>query len=169
MPASRVVHDLDRFHQEMGALDGPMIVVTVAVGERRAGCLVGFHTQVSIDPARYLVCLSVNNHTYRLAKEATHLGVHFLGAEQRALAARFGTRCSADVDKFDGLEARTGPGGAPVLAESAHWFVGEIHGTLSFDDHAAFGLVPVASGGASDRRPLLGFQAVKDLDAGHAP
>jgi flavin reductase (DIM6/NTAB) family NADH-FMN oxidoreductase RutF len=163
------VRDLDRFHREMAALDGPMIVVTAAAGARRAGCLVGFHTQVSIDPARYLVCLSVNNHTYRIAAGTTHLGVHFLGADQRAMAARFGTRCSDEVDKFHGLEVEVGPGGAPVLRDVAHWFVAEIDGTLPVGDHVAFGLVPVASGGAPDRRPLLGFQAVKDLDAAHAP
>ena len=163
------MHDLDRFHREMAALDGPMIVVTAAAGARRAGCLVGFHTQVSIDPARYLVCLSVNNHTYGIAKESTHLGVHFLGAEQRPLAERFGTRCSDRFDKFAGLDVQVGAGGVPVLVDCAHWFVAEIDGTLPVGDHVAFGLVPVASAGAPDRRPLLGFQGVKDLDAAHAP
>lgn len=163
------MRDLDRFHREMATLDGPMIVVTVAGGPHRAGCLVGFHTQVSIDPPRYLVCLSVNNHTYRIAKDATHLGVHFLGTEQRDVAARFGTRCSATFDKFAGLEVHDGPGGAPVVHDCAHWFVGQILGTLPIDDHVAFALEPVASGGAEDRRALLGFQGVKDLDAAHAP
>lgn len=32
------------------ALDYPMFVVTVAAGGERAGCLVGFATQCSIDP-----------------------------------------------------------------------------------------------------------------------
>lgn len=165
----RRVADLERFHQEMGALDGPMVVVTVSAGEQRAGCLVGFHTQVSIDPARYLVCLSDKNHTYRVAKGATHLAVHFLGAEQLDLATRFGTLCSATSDKFEGLALTVGPGGAPIVEDCAHWFVGEIQGSLPIHDHVAFALEPVASGGATDRRRLLGFQAAKHLDAGHAP
>ena len=161
--------ELRRFHDEMAALDGPMVVVTVATGARRAGCLVGFHTQVSIDPARYLVCLSVNNHTYRLAADATHLGVHFLSGRQLGVAERFGTSCSADTDKFADLVVSEGPGGAPVLADCAHWFVGEIHAVMDLGDHVAFGLEPVASGGADEREPLLGFQAVRHLDAAHAP
>lgn len=165
------MHDLDRFHREMAALDGPMIVVTVADGPggRRAGCLVGFHSQLSIDPARYLVCLSVNNHTYRIARGATHLGVHFLAAEQRDLAARFGTRCSDTFDKFDGLAVGQGPGATPVVTDCAHWFVGAVLGTLPVDDHVAFVLEPVASGGSPEPRELLGFQSVKAFDAAHAP
>ena len=38
-------------------LDYPMYVATVRVGEHRAGCLVGFATQASIDPPRFLVGL----------------------------------------------------------------------------------------------------------------
>ena len=38
------------------ALDYPMFIVTVAPDGGRAGCLVGFATQCSIDPVRFLVC-----------------------------------------------------------------------------------------------------------------
>lgn len=161
---------LERFHEEMGTLDGPMIVVTAGVGSERAGCLVGFHTQVSIEPPRYVVCLSVNNHTFRTATRATHLGVHFLSQDQLALAERFGTMCGARTDKFDGLELIDGPGDVPVLAECAHWFVGAILGTLPIDDHVAFSLKPITSGGTPERSGrLLGFQSVKHLEAGHEP
>ncbi|MFE2251449.1 flavin reductase, partial [Streptomyces lavendulae] len=42
-------------------LDGPVYVVAVAVavGAERAGCLVGFASQCSIDPPRFIVWLSV--------------------------------------------------------------------------------------------------------------
>ena len=57
------------------SLGGPMIIVTTAGGGRRAGCLVGFATQAGIDPPRFLVCLSVVNRTYRVARNASHLAV----------------------------------------------------------------------------------------------
>lgn len=160
---------LDRFHDEMATLDGPMVVVTARAGDDRAGCLVGFHTQASIDPARYLVCLSTKNHTYATATRSTHLAVHFLADHHFAVAERFGAACGAEIDKFAGLGFRDGPGGAPILDDCAHWFVGAVLGTLPIDDHVAFGLEPVASGGASRRSALLGFQAVKGLAAGHPP
>jgi flavin reductase (DIM6/NTAB) family NADH-FMN oxidoreductase RutF len=36
----------------MSALDAPLVVVTAAEAQERAGCLVGFHCQSSIEPAR---------------------------------------------------------------------------------------------------------------------
>lgn len=161
--------ELSRFNREMATLDGPMVVVTASSGSQRAGCLVGFHTQASIAPPRYLVCLSVKNHTYLAASRATHLAVHFLGIEQSAMAERFGTRCSSTTNKFDGLDVEAGPGGVPIVNDCAHWFVGEILGTLPIDDHVTFALEPVLSGGASRRAALLGFQSVKHLDAAHDP
>jgi flavin reductase (DIM6/NTAB) family NADH-FMN oxidoreductase RutF len=39
-------------------LDYTMVVVTAQADAGPAGCLVGFSTQSSIDPPRFLVCLS---------------------------------------------------------------------------------------------------------------
>lgn len=146
-----------------------MIVATARHGADRAGCLVGFHTQASVEPPRYLVCLSVKNHTYRTAVRSTHLGVHFLGQDQLAIAERFGTLCGADTDKFDGIECQEGPGDTPIISECAHWFVGAVVTTVDIDDHVAFALEPVASGGSPRSTALLGFQAVKHLVAAHDP
>ncbi|WP_255360521.1 flavin reductase, partial [Frankia sp. EI5c] len=52
------------FHDAVSAISYPMAVVTTAVDGERSGCLVGFHTQCGIDPPRYLVCISHNNHTF---------------------------------------------------------------------------------------------------------
>lgn len=153
----------------MATLDGPMVVVTATGGATRAGCLVGFHTQVSIDPARYLVCLSKKNHTYAVAAQATHLAIHFLRHDQLELAATFGTRCGALVDKFASAETTIGPAGSIIVRDCAHWFVGAVIGSLDLGDHVAFGLEPLASGGDVYDGPLLSFQDVKHLDAAHAP
>ena len=45
------------FDELMGELDYPMFIVTAAREGERAGCLVGFATQTSIHPSRFLVCL----------------------------------------------------------------------------------------------------------------
>ena len=62
----------DPFDSLMASLDPPMVVVTAAAGGERAGCLVGFHSQSSIEPARCCVWLSKANHTYRVALLAAH-------------------------------------------------------------------------------------------------
>ena len=88
----------EAFDSLMASLDGPMVVVTTAVAGERAGCLVGFHAQSSIDPQRYCLWLSKANHTYRVALRSTHLAVHFLTDDDIDLAERFGTRTGEDVD-----------------------------------------------------------------------
>ncbi|WP_255355718.1 flavin reductase, partial [Frankia sp. CpI1-P] len=50
------------FHEAVSAISYPMVIVTAAVPDgERSGCLVGFHTQCSIEPARYLLCISQAN------------------------------------------------------------------------------------------------------------
>jgi len=110
----------DAFTSIMSSLDNPLIVVTTAEGAERAGCLVGFHAQSSIDPDRYCVWLSKANHTYRVGLRATHLAIHFLTAGDLALARRFGTLTGDATDKFAGLRVSRGPDGVPVLEDCPH-------------------------------------------------
>ncbi|MFF5809727.1 flavin reductase [Streptomyces sp. NPDC012746] len=96
-------------------LDGPMYVVTVASGAERAGCLVGFASQCSIDPPRFTVWLSIANHTYRVARQAEYLTLHLLHRNDRALAELFGGETGDQVDKFARIGWRPGESGSPIL------------------------------------------------------
>jgi flavin reductase (DIM6/NTAB) family NADH-FMN oxidoreductase RutF len=64
------------FNSLVGDLDHPMFIVTACAEGERCGCLVGFATQASIDPSRFLVCLSHENRTYRVGRDTELLGVH---------------------------------------------------------------------------------------------
>ena len=97
------------FDDIMSSLNAPLIVVTTAAGQERAGCLVGFHSQSSIEPARYCVWLSKANHTYRVALQSTHLAVHFLTSADLPLAERFGTMTGDSTDKFAGCRYARAP------------------------------------------------------------
>jgi flavin reductase (DIM6/NTAB) family NADH-FMN oxidoreductase RutF len=80
------------FNTLMAALDSPLIVVTTADERERAGCLVEFHVQSSIEPQRYCVWLSKANYTYRVALQSSHLVIHFLTADDLSLAELFALR-----------------------------------------------------------------------------
>ena len=149
--------------------DFPMVVVTtVAAGSgERSGCLVGFTTQASIDPARFLVCLSRTNHTYRVAFEATHLAVHRLSATQRNLAELFGTVSGDEVDKFARCRWSTGPGGLPLLDDCPNRFIGLVVERHPYGDHTGFLLEAVSADGDRPASAPLMFSAVGDLEAGH--
>ena len=143
-----------------------MMVVTAAAGGERAGCLVGFGTQCSIHPPRYAVWLSRKNHTFRVAERAAVLAVHFLSAQDGALAALFGGETGDEVDKFARCRWREGPRGAPILEDCARWFVGEVIHRMPTEDHVLFLLAPLESA-SGPWTGQLGFQAAQAISPGH--
>lgn len=151
------------------ALDGPMYVVTAASAGQLAGCLVGFASQCSIEPPRFVVWLSTANRTYRVAREAEYLTVHVLRRDQRALAELFGGRTGDEVDKFAEVGWRPGMGGTPVLSEARAWFTGRVEGVVPGGDHVGFLLSPAEQSPADSAPPVppLRYADVRDLQAGH--
>jgi flavin reductase (DIM6/NTAB) family NADH-FMN oxidoreductase RutF len=157
----------DAFDCLMAVLDARLAVVTTAVEDERAGCLIGFHAQSSIDPPRYAIWLSKANHTYRVGLRATHFAVHFLTATDHALAQRFGGQSGDDVDKFAGLDVADGPGNVPLIACCAHR-VTLRRVTLLDDggDHVCVTGDVVDAVGGGTFRPLTLGQA-GDVEPGH--
>ncbi len=158
---------LEAFHRLVAGIDYPMYIVTTAAGGESAGCLVGFTTQCSIDPARMLVCLSVRNHTFRVVGQAGVLVVHFLSPANFELAKLFGEETGDEVDKFSRCRWRPGPGGAPVVEGVRGWVAGRVLTTVDAGDHTAFLLEPFAGEAAERPEPQLSFQQVRHLDPGH--
>src|SRR4051812_8759083 len=107
-------------------LDPEMCVVTAATDGDRAGCLVGFASQCSIEPVRYVVWLSKANRTYRVARTASRLAVHLLTREQRGLAELFGGETGDRTDKFARVRWREEAGGAAGLGHGARRVVGPV-------------------------------------------
>lgn len=156
---------MSAFDDLMGGLDPPMYVLTATDGATRAGCLVGFATQVCIDPPRFLVCVSDKNHTHAVAAVADTVAVHVLRREQRDVAETFGARCGAEVDKFATVAWSPGPGGEPVLDDCLGWFAGRVLDRVGLGDHTGLVVEPYASA-AGDGEPLT-FDDVRDLEPGH--
>ncbi len=156
------------FQALMADLDYPMYVVTAAADGERAGCLVGFGTQSSINPPRYWVCISKANRTYRVARHADVVCVHVLGRSHLGLARLFGEETGDEVDKFSRCDWSPGPDGAtPVLADCPRWFLGRVLDQVDSGDHVSFLVEPVGAAAAEADEAQLGFQEVKDLQPGH--
>lgn len=155
------------FDELVGLLNYPMFVVTTRAGDELAGCLVGFASQVSISPARFLVGLSKNNHTFRTAQRATHLAVHLLPRDRADLAELFGSETGDEVDKFNRCAWHGGPAGLPILDAAVGWFAGRVLDRFDVGDHVGHVLEPV-DGHAPERfDALVTFADVRDLEPGH--
>ena len=159
----------DDLVQLTGPLDPPLVVVTVAVGEERSGCVVGFSTQCSMDPPRYAIWLSRKNRTYRVARGASHLAVHFLTDADLELAELFGGETDDEIDKFARCAWRPGDGGVPLLDACPNRFVGRVVATLDEGgDHLGVVLEPFVLSSGGPFRPLR-HSRVDGLEPGHQP
>lgn len=162
--------DLERFLQ---GLDYPLHIVTVASETEtetgpasRSGCLVGFATQCSIEPPRFLVCISKINHSFELMSRARMVGVHVVDAGQRDLAELFGGKTGDDIDKFAACVWRPGPHGVPVLTGCRRRMVAEVVDRTDLGDHLGLVLAPVEMHVEEDSEQLQPSQ-ISDMEAGH--
>jgi flavin reductase (DIM6/NTAB) family NADH-FMN oxidoreductase RutF len=159
-----------RTEEFTSGFDGPVLLVTAAARGERSGCLVGFATQCSMHPARFLVCLSRTNHTFRVAAEAEQLGVHVLARDdpgQLARARLFGERTGDTTDKFARCAWKQGAGGVPLLLDAPRRMIGRIVDRLELGDHTGYLLEPVHVEADGSIAPL-GLAGVRGLRAGHS-
>jgi flavin reductase (DIM6/NTAB) family NADH-FMN oxidoreductase RutF len=151
------------------SLDFPMAIVTAFDGSERSGCLMGFHTQCSIDPPHWLACISKVNHTYGVAQRTEWLVVHLLRDDQHALAELFGAVTGdaiAPHEKFECCAWKPGPGGTPIL-EGCDWIAGHVLERVDGGDHTMFLIEVTDHGEEHAPAPQLGSRAVRDIHPGH--
>jgi flavin reductase (DIM6/NTAB) family NADH-FMN oxidoreductase RutF len=161
------MNDAENFNSLVGELDYSMFIVTAAAGATRAGCLVGFAAQCSISPARFMVWLSKNNYTYKVAGQTGALGVHLLSRKELGLARLFGSCTGFERDKFAECAWQPGPDGVPLLDGCPGAFVGTVLERLDTGDHVGFLLRPTAVRLDGDHGPRLTFQDVRDFEPGN--
>lgn len=157
----------ESFESLVALLDYPMFVVTTRAGDVKSGCLVGFASQTSINPPRFLIGLSKRNKTFRVAQDATHLGVHVVAREHIDLARLFGGETGDEIDKFDRCAWHIGPEGVPVLDGAGAWFVGKILDRFEVGDHVGHVLDPIAGQPPAEFTDWVTFADVRDIAPGH--
>jgi flavin reductase (DIM6/NTAB) family NADH-FMN oxidoreductase RutF len=151
------------FSRLMLRLDYPMFIVTTPA---REGCLIGFATQASIDPERFLACISKANRTYRSLGD--FVAVHLVTESAADLAELFGGETGDDVDKFSLCEWTPGPEGLPLLDGCPNRFCGRVVQRLDCGDHLALLLEPFAVE-LADGDDQLPFRRAKAIEPGHPP
>lgn len=155
------------FERLVATLDYPLYIVTTAIDDRRAGCLIGFATQCSIHPPRFLACLSKRNRTLAIARRAATLAVHVVEEKHKDIAELFGGETGDEVDKFARVSWRT-MHGVPILDACERWFAGSILEQIDVGDHVGFLLEPIDTEQTAASEQLT-FQEARDIEPGHRP
>ena len=156
----------ETFQRLVAQLDYPMFIATVAAGDERAGCLIGFATQCSIHPARFLAGISDKNRTFRVARGAGSMAIHLVPESAAGLAELFGGETGDEVDKFERSAWRPGPDGVPLLDDCPNRFVGRILERIDFGDHVGVVLEPFFAE-EDEQSGQLGFHRAKRIEPGH--
>jgi flavin reductase (DIM6/NTAB) family NADH-FMN oxidoreductase RutF len=153
------------FLQLAGSLDYPVFIVTMTDGDRREGCIVGFATQTSFDPARFLTCVSRVNRSFELAQDVDTIALHVVPCEAIELIELFGGETGDDIDKFERCAWSRGPRGLPILDDCPSWFAGEVRARYDLGDHLGLLLEPLDV--RYEPGEIVYFQRVKDVEPGH--
>jgi flavin reductase (DIM6/NTAB) family NADH-FMN oxidoreductase RutF len=156
----------DTFQKLVAQLDYPMFIATVAAGGERSGCLIGFATQCSIDPPRFLAGISDKNHTHGVALQADSMAIHLVPESATELAELFGGETGDEIDKFERCAWHPGPGGVPILDDCPNRFVGRILDRIDFGDHTGMVLDPFHAE-YDEESGQLGFHRAKRIEPGH--
>jgi flavin reductase (DIM6/NTAB) family NADH-FMN oxidoreductase RutF len=156
----------ETFQELVAQLDYPMFIATVTAGGERAGCLIGFATQCSIHPPRFLAGISDKNRTFRVARGADSMAIHLVPEDATELAELFGGETGDEVDKFERCEWQPGPEGVPLLDGCPNRFVGRILERIDFGDHVGIVLEPFFAE-ADEESGQLGFHRAQRIDPGH--
>lgn len=161
---------IEPFEKLVARLNYPMFVVTTQCDGVLAGCLVGFASQTSINPPRFLVGLSRRNHTFRVASGATHLAVHVFDGDHLDVVELFGTQTGDKINKFEHCAWHPifqGPEQLPILDDAAAWFAGKVLERFSLGDHMGHLLEPVAGNPPQELEHWVSFGDVRNLEPGH--
>jgi len=144
--------DSDEFRRALGCFaTGIAVVTSVDEDGGPIGMTVNSFNSVSLDPP--LVLWSIANESTRFEQfiNAKYFAVNILSEHQEDMSVRFATR---GIDRFAGLQYKTGTGGIPRLPDYAACFECEtefcheggdhtivVGRVLAFDDHATDPLI----------------------------
>jgi flavin reductase (DIM6/NTAB) family NADH-FMN oxidoreductase RutF len=155
------------FARLVAALDYPLYVVTASVGNELTGCLIGFATQCSIHPRRFLACISKKNHTFRVAAQSAVLAVHIVDETNKQIAELFGGETGDAVDKFSAVGWHI-VDGVPILDACPRWFTATVMQRIDLGDHVGHVLEPLSVQAGPDSGQLS-YQQAHDIEPGHQP
>lgn len=119
----------------------PVVLVTVAAGERANVMTVGWASPVSSKPPILMVSIAPPRFTHDLIVEAREFGVSILADDQKELSEIAGTLSGKKTDKLAMSQFRTFPSEkikAPLIAGARAWLECALHSHHTVGDHTVF-------------------------------
>jgi len=104
------------------------------------GQIINVASQVTADPPNIMICVNKKNLTHEYIIKSGKFTVSILQKDTpMKFIGQFGFKSGRDINKFEGVEYKTGKTGAPViLSNSIGYMECEVSGTLDAGTHTIF-------------------------------
>ena len=138
-------------------MDREIWLVTAKAGDQRGGLISSSVMQASIVPdlPRILIALARQHRTWELVEASGIFALHLLSPDNLALVWRFGLESGRDLDKFEGIEAKSSALGTPVLGGTIGWLDCRVEGRMDIGDRTVYVAEVVEGEVAHFAPPLL--------------
>jgi 3-hydroxy-9,10-secoandrosta-1,3,5(10)-triene-9,17-dione monooxygenase reductase component len=148
--------DSRTFRHVLGHFATGVAVITAAGPDGPAAMLVSSFTSVSLEPPLVAFLPDKSSTSWPAIRAAGSFCVNILSAGQQELCAQFARKGG---DKFDGVQWKPAPSGAPVLDGVMAWIDCELTQTFESGDHfIAIGRVLQLEAADFSAAPLVFFQ-----------
>jgi len=127
-------------------------IVTAGSAEGPIGMTISSFNSLSLDPPLVLFSIDRRAQSLPLWEAAAHCAIHVLAQEQRNLSNRF---ARPDINKWEGLNFRTGEDGAPILSGAAAIMECQRRAVHDGGDHVLFIERVLRFRTYGDRKPLM--------------
>jgi ferric-chelate reductase [NAD(P)H] len=117
-----------------------MYIVGTRLGDKLNAQVANSVIQVTSEPATMAICLNKANYTHDCLKESGIFSVSILEEDvPMTFIGTFGFKSGRDIDKFAGVDFKTGGGGVPIVREwCVSAFEGRIIDSLDTSTHTVF-------------------------------
>lgn len=146
--------DPQDFRDVIGHFASGVTVITAAVDGQRLGTTASAVSSLSLEPPMVLICMNRTSTTGQAITRSRAFAINILTEEQGDLAQHF---ASKDPDKFESVDASTGPFGQPLLADALATIECEVAEEVAGGTHTVF-LAEVRSATSRDGAPLAYFR-----------
>lgn len=117
-----------------------LFIVSSGNNKNRNGYISNTVFQVTADPPKFATCCSKDNYTCDIIKNSNAFGVSVLEQDVSSqLIGKFGYNSGRDINKFEGVNFKTGDSGVPIVLDNAvATFECKVEDTIDLGTHILF-------------------------------
>lgn len=127
------VIDPKQFRNALGSFPtGVTVVTTLDKDGNKVGMTANSFNSVSLEPMLVLWSIAKSANAFDAFNNAKHFAIHILNEEQQGVSNQFAQK---GIDRFDGIQYRSGHGDVPVLVDYTTVFECDIEHQYDGGDH----------------------------------